>query len=52
MDLEAIKRLLRSPRPSDEYLAGVKGFLDFAYMGKKQIPRFIAHVLNVSIGFY
>nr|XP_051215102.1 uncharacterized protein LOC127332797 [Lolium perenne] len=35
MDLEAIKRLLRSPRPSDEYLAGVKGFLDFAYVGKK-----------------
>lgn len=34
MDLESIKELLLSPRPSDEYLAGVAGFLDFAYIGK------------------
>ena len=34
MDLKAIKKLLRSPRPSDDYLAGVNGFLDFAYAGK------------------
>ena len=34
MDLEFIKELLLSPRPSEEYLAGVAGFLDFAYIGK------------------
>ena len=35
MDLSAIKRLLQSKRPSDEYIAGVQGFLKFAYSGKK-----------------
>ena len=35
MDLRAIKRLLQSRRPSDEYIAGVQGFLKFAYSGKK-----------------
>jgi hypothetical protein len=34
MDLKSVKELLLFPRPSDEYLAGVAGFLDFAYMGK------------------
>lgn len=34
MDLETIKKFLRSPRPGDDYLAGVNGFLDFAYTGK------------------
>lgn len=34
MDLKSIKELLLSPRPSEEYLAGVDGFLDFAYTGK------------------
>lgn len=34
MDLKAIKKLLLSPRPSEDYLAGVDGFLDFAYRGK------------------
>ena len=34
MDLKSIKELLLFPRPSDEYLAGVGGFLDFAYMRK------------------
>jgi len=35
MDLNAIKRLLQSERPSDEYIAGVKGFIKFAYSGKR-----------------
>ncbi|CAD6205449.1 unnamed protein product [Miscanthus lutarioriparius] len=35
MDLSAIKRLLQSRRPSDEYIARVQGFLKFAYSGKK-----------------
>lgn len=34
MDLTAIKKLLSSRRPSADYLAGVDGFLDFAYTGK------------------
>ncbi|KAL6900721.1 hypothetical protein ACP4OV_005397 [Aristida adscensionis] len=34
MDLKAIKRLLLSERPSDDYIAGVKGFLKFAYREK------------------
>ena len=35
MDLSAIKRLLQSERPSDDYIAGVEGFLKFAYSGKR-----------------
>jgi len=34
MDLNIIKTLLLSERPSDEYIAGVEGFLKFAYRGK------------------
>jgi hypothetical protein len=34
MDLKSIKDLLLFPRTSDKYLAGVDGFLDFAYMGR------------------
>lgn len=34
MDLKAIKKLLLSDRPSDDYLAGVNGFLEFAYREK------------------
>lgn len=34
MNLNAIKKLLLSPRPSDEYLAGIEGFLEFAYREK------------------
>uniref|UniRef100_A0A0D3GYD0 Transposase-associated domain-containing protein n=1 Tax=Oryza barthii TaxID=65489 RepID=A0A0D3GYD0_9ORYZ len=34
MDLETIKILLRYPRGSVEYLAGVDGFLEFAYKDK------------------
>ncbi|KAE8780233.1 Transposon protein, putative, CACTA, En/Spm sub-class [Hordeum vulgare] len=34
MDLTNIKKLLCSPRPSADYLAGIEGFLDFAYTGK------------------
>lgn len=34
MDLNGIKKLLLSERPSDDYIAGVKGFLQFAYIGK------------------
>uniref|UniRef100_J3N7A8 DUF4218 domain-containing protein n=1 Tax=Oryza brachyantha TaxID=4533 RepID=J3N7A8_ORYBR len=34
LDLNAIKKLLLFPRPSDRYLAGVEGFLDFAYREK------------------
>ena len=35
MDLRAIKKLLLSERPSDDYIAGVEGFLKFAYREKK-----------------
>jgi hypothetical protein len=35
MDLKAIKTLLLSERPSDDYIAGVEGFLKFAYREKK-----------------
>jgi hypothetical protein len=35
MDLSAIKRLLQSERPSDGYIAGVEGFIKFAYSGKR-----------------
>uniref|UniRef100_A0A0E0MHF6 Uncharacterized protein n=1 Tax=Oryza punctata TaxID=4537 RepID=A0A0E0MHF6_ORYPU len=34
MDLKTIKILLRYPRGSVEYLAGVDGFLQFAYKDK------------------
>lgn len=34
MDLNNIKKLLLFPRPSDEYLAGIDGFLLFAYREK------------------
>uniref|UniRef100_J3NCZ7 Transposase-associated domain-containing protein n=1 Tax=Oryza brachyantha TaxID=4533 RepID=J3NCZ7_ORYBR len=34
MDLDGIKKLLLFPRPSDEYLAGIDGFLEFAYKEK------------------
>ena len=41
MDLESIKELLLSPRPSEEYLAGVAGFLDFAYIGKSSDAKIL-----------
>ena len=44
MDLSAIKRLLQSRRPSDEYIAGVQGFLKFAYIGKRSDARYDVHV--------
>jgi hypothetical protein len=34
MDLDAIKLLLRYPRGTTEHLAGVDGFLEFAYKDK------------------
>jgi hypothetical protein len=34
MDLKAIKRLLLSESPSEDYIAGVEGFLKFAYREK------------------
>jgi hypothetical protein len=36
MDLEAIKLLLRYPRGTTEHLAGVDGFLEFAYKDKTE----------------
>ena len=44
MVLSAIKRLLQSRRPSDDYIAGVQGFLKFAYIGKRSDARYDVHV--------
>ena len=44
MDLESIKELLLSPRPSEECLAGVAGFLDFAYIEGKSKNNFKARL--------